>query len=445
MRLRRSRPRLRLLAGLAGAALLCSGVAAAQEDEERDRRNFTVTPFANERLLEAQEALSNEQYAEALAAMQRMEKRKSLTDHERALMYQTFGYIHAAQEDFVKATAAFEKCLAIDYLPKPSQLNVQYNVAQLYMAQERFDKAIVLLEDWMTKVTNPNPAAHYLLAIAYVQQEDFDEALPHAQKAVDDAPKPVESWLQLLLSVRFERGEIRKVAEILEVLVQNFPKKSYWVQLSQIYFELKEEWRSLAAMELAYRGDMLDRETELTHLASLYLLQEVPYKAANVLEKGIAEGVVAKERKNYEMLANAWLHAREYEQALEPLSRAAELSDDGNLYVQLAQVHLERERWEEARAALMAAVDKGDLSDEGNAYLLLGMTHFNTRRLGDAKRAFQRAATHEGTKTNAIRWLEFVHRERQRAEREAEAAEAEAAREAEAAAAAAREPRDAAG
>ena len=340
--------------------------------------------------------------------MNEMSQRKRLNPHEQALMWQTYAYIQSSQQKYKQATESFEKCLALDALPEAAALNTQYNLGQLYMSIERYDAAVKTLEDWLSKVENPAGSAYYLLAMAHVQNEDLARALPYARKAVARAKEPVESWLQLLLSLEFELKHYREVADVLEVLVTHFPSKTYYLQLSAIYNELGREKRSLAVLELAYVQGLLDRESELLNLAQLYLFHDVPYRAAQVLEKGLEEKRIDDEADNWELLGNAWLQAREYDRVIAPLGRAAELSEDGDIYLRLAQVHMERDEFSEALAALEKAFAKGGLKEPGKAYLLLGITHAGAKRYASARKAFDEAQKYEKSRKEARQWIGHV-------------------------------------
>jgi tetratricopeptide (TPR) repeat protein len=113
---------------------------------------------------------------------------------------------------------------------------------------------------------------------------------------------------------------------------------------------------------------------------------------------------------NLELYANSLLHAREYTSAIAPLAEAAELSTDGDLYVRLAQVHLEVEDWRKARRALQSAIEKGGLRDVGSAQLLLGISNYNEDRYLSAQTAFQAAAEEEKSANSANKWLKYVER-----------------------------------
>ena len=112
----------------------------------------------------------------------------------------------------------------------------------------------------------------------------------------------------------------------------------------------------------------------------------------------------------WEMLSNSWISARDYESAAQPLERAAELSENGSLYIRLAQVHIQREKWREAQRALELGVDKG-LEQPGEAYLLMGITLHRQKRPEEARSWFARALGQKGSRKEAKTWITFIDRE----------------------------------
>jgi tetratricopeptide (TPR) repeat protein len=243
------------------------------------------------------------------------------------------------------------------------------------------------------------------MGIAYFQLEDFDAAVVAAKRAVELRPNPRESWLRLLAALYSQREDYESAIPVLEQLVVRFPKKQYWVQLSLIYGAHENYRRSLAAQQVSYEQGLLTKDKELRRLARSYLFAEIPFPAAKVLEKGLEDGAIAEESDAFELLANSWIAAREYERSLGPLGRAAELSEDGNLYVRLGQVNMQRENWQEAASLLQKAVEKGGLKDPGNADLLLGIAYYNADHVTRARSSFLRAQRHEKTQEAADRWI----------------------------------------
>ena len=414
------------------AAFLAFGAAdvSAQGREKpkpQTKKVKSVGQWAFKRLSAAHEALAAENYPVALEELQEMRESSRLNEHEEALMWQTYGYIYSAQTKYKLSIDAFEKCVALEGLPESAQVNTLYNLAQLYVVRENYQKAASTFEKWFESAVEPPAEAHYMYAIPLLQLGKKKAALKEAEIAVEKSDSPKEAWLQLVLSLYFENKRYRESTRILEMLVTNFPKKIYWVQLSAVYAELNESNKALAALEVAYVGGLLDQDRELVNLAQLYLFNEVPYKAARVLEKGMKAGVVKPSEKTLELLANAWLSSRDRDKAVSPLKRAAARSKEGQLYLRLAQLQIDQEEWKPAMESLDKAIEKGGLSDEGAAYFLLGIAAASDSQWDEAREAFDAAAEFEDREKSALEWLVHIDQE--------EAAEAEARAEAEAEAA----------
>ncbi len=179
--------------------LLTLGAAGAAEakkkkkDEEEDKKQYTVTEAMHKKLTIALEALQAEQYPVAEDVLKKLEDRADrLSTYERALVYQMLGYLESGRERYKEALVYFEKCLAEDALPAGGQTSTRFNVAQLYLATEQYEKAVTTLERWFEEVETPNSSAYYLLAVAYYQIGKIEKAIIPAKKAVDIAKTPRE-------------------------------------------------------------------------------------------------------------------------------------------------------------------------------------------------------------------------------------------------------------
>ena len=309
------------------------------------------------------------------------------------------------------AIGYFEQFLAEEMLPIRDEARVRFNIAQLYASMQNWRQMIVWLDRWLLYVEKPDPLGFYLMGIAYYQLEDYETAIEKTKLAVELRPKPRESWLRLLAALYSQEEDYAHAAPILEELVVRFPKKQYWVQLSLIYGAKEDYRRSLAAQQVAYGQGFLTEDKELRRLARSYLFAELPYQGARVLEKGIGEGAISADSESYEMLANSWIAAREYEFSLPPLRKAAELAEDGNLYVRLGQVNMQGESWMEAAELLEKAAEKGGLDDPGNAALLLGISYYNGASPQRARSSFQRARKHDSTRDAATTWITHLDTE----------------------------------
>ncbi len=399
-----------LAAFLVVAAVLSQPVPGFGEGRPKPevKRAQAVGEWAFKRLNTAFEALSKNDYPTAVAALEEMKGSTRLNDHEKALMWQTYGYVYSSQEKYQAAIGAFEKCLAAGGLPEAAQANAQYNLAQLYMMQERFGDAVRILQDWFARTENPTPEAHYVYALALFQNGDRTGALTQGELALQKAAKPQEAWLQLVLSLYFEKKNYDKSIGVIEKLVNYYPKPTYWAQLSAVYAQRDDFKRALAALALARRQKMLTGGRELSHMAQLYLYNDIPFAAGQVLEVGLASGEIDGTSQNWRLLSEAWLNARERQKARKPLESAAGRAENGELFLRLAQIQLDEEEWAPAAKSLTGALQKGGLRDPGNASLMLGIAHVNGKKWDAAREAFETAKGHEKTRQSAEEWLKVV-------------------------------------
>jgi tetratricopeptide (TPR) repeat protein len=383
---------------------------ALDEDRKKKASSNPIAPRISRYLAAAAKAVDAEDPQEAKRILNKLHMR-SLNRHERVLVYRMLAYVSYGANESEEAIANFKKVLDLEMLPIKDEAKVRFYIAQLYASLQQWAKAIEWLNVWLVYAKEPDPLGYYLMGIAYYQLEDFDAAIASARKANELSVQPRESWLRLLAALYSREQDHVNAAEVLEELVLRFPKKPYWVQLSLIY-GAKEDYRtSLAVQQVAYAQDFLTEDKELRRLARSYLYHDLPYPAAKVLDQAIEEGAIARDSESYELLANSWIAAREYERSIQPLRKAAELSADGNLYVRLGQVYMQREVWNEAWTLLEKAIQKGGLKEPGNAALLLGITLYNDSHVDRARTSFMEAMEHDSTRAAATGWISHLDTE----------------------------------
>jgi tetratricopeptide (TPR) repeat protein len=354
------------------------------------------------------EALNASKYGEAQAAIATL-KLDKLSPYERSKVEWILFSIVYAQEKYDEAREHLESAIEAGGLNEQEISEFKYQIAQLYMAEDRWKEGAAALEEWFKTTPNPNSAAHYLLAVAYYQLEDFDRALPPAKKAIELMEKPQENWIGLLLALYLQRERYQDAIPLLKQLIELAPdKKAYWLQLSAVYGQLEDYAYALATMQLAYGAGLLSEDAELRRLADLLLLNGIPYRCGQVLEAAIDHKTVKLDEKLYDKLANCWIAAGELDKALPPLARAAELSSSGDAFVRLAEVHVQRADWAAAQVALERGIDKGQLKDAANAHLLMGIALFNQHKLADSRPWFERAQASERYRQTAKSYLQLI-------------------------------------
>ena len=130
------------------------------------------------------------------------------------------------------------------------------------------------------------------------------------------------------------------------------------------------------------------------------------------MEQGLEDGVLEKNLRNWKFLGQSWQLAKETDKAIPALTEAAALADDGELEVQLAQIYLNSEQWEQAIAAADKAVEKGQLRNPGMPHLVKGMALYNTQQYVAAMEQLAQAEAYDKSRAMAQQWLKFVETEK---------------------------------
>jgi len=387
----------------------------AEAAEPEKRLIYPITKRVSRYLSASLKLMQAGQLAEAQALLEKIAGSRKLNPTERAKVQQFLGNVAVYKSDLPGAAKHLSQALDLGGLDLASDQQVTFQLASLYAQIGDFPKAMQTLERWFKAAQEPTPEAFYLKAVILIQMQRLEEAVVAAEQAVAVTPNPREGWLSLLAHSYYLVKNFAKMASTLETLVARVPtKKSYWILLSAAYFELDRDEEARAIVQLAYRQGLLDQDREIRALARLLLANGLPYEAATVLEQGMAKAVVPSQEDSYELLTNAFLQAREGERALEPLTKGAEISEDAQLYMLLGKVHLQRDRFEEAVAALNQGLAKAKPDQRGRVYLLIGVAQLGANRLDDAERAFRSARADEKTRTEADSYLKFVTQERER-------------------------------
>lgn len=401
--------------GVACGGLLQSQVASAVEGFPTCALDFKKKPSGGldeksyKKLTAAQELLGKEQYGPALALLKELEVVNAEKPYAYATVMQNIGWIHAARSEYRKAIDAMQKAINSGALPGQVIQSTNLNLSSMYFAMEDYPNTLKLLTNWFGCEKNPRPEAYLMLSQVYSQMNRLKEAISPAKIAIEKSPNPKESWYQHLLGLYWETNDFKSAADVLRMLVAKYPdQKKYWTQLSGLYARINDDKNSLAVLELAYRQNLLEKESELRQLAALYAYQDIPFKSAEVLEKGIQSGKIPANEKNWNAVAIGWRSAREFDKAIKAFGEAARFADVGEYYFLMAEMYGDKEQWKDAVASLQNAFKKGGLKNPGFAYMRLGEAKYHLGAYKESIAAFHAATKYEKTAKTGEQWAAYV-------------------------------------
>lgn len=361
-----------------------------------------------------------EDYAKAIETLDRLRSQSNLNSYEQAMMWNLYAFVHYSRQEHARAIDAYRRVLQQRPIPESLENAALYSLAQMLVVTEQYGDALEALTEWFARVEEPDESAVMLLGQVHYQLGNYDEARAAIEGGIREAKarnlRVRENGYLMLRAILYAQRDYRALAEVLESLVQEYPKREYWVQLSAVYGELGDEKRQLATLETAYEQELFEQENDYVMLAQLLMSNGVPYKAARVMQAGLDAGVVAADLVNLRTLADAWVLAKEYDRSIAALEAAAKLEGSGELDLRRAQILLELDRNRDALDAARRAIEKGSLRQPEQAHVIVGLALYRLEQLSAASDAFAHAAKSDDTRHMAEQWLEFIDRERARRE-----------------------------
>jgi tetratricopeptide (TPR) repeat protein len=271
--------------------------------------------------------------------------------------------------------------------------HIAVNDAAARIEAQDYAGGIELLDEFLERTATPPPEAYYLLGVAHYQLGNYAAARPAAERAATMAEDAPVAWLELVADL-LKRDDAHEAAiPWLQRLVEKAPdNKTYWLELSLAYEMAGDLDRALATMRLAHTVEILTDDADFRRLADLLVNRGLPLQSAQVLEDALSRQVVRADEAAYTKLGTAWFTAGELDKAVAPLENAARVANTGDAHVRLAVVHVAREDWNAAIAALHAGLGRGSLTDQGQADLLMGVALFRLKRYDEARGYFETAS-----------------------------------------------------
>lgn len=390
----------------------------SQLAQQETRKTPAMRERVYSRLSEAQECADEGDMECARELLDRVREMSNLNSYEVAQMWNFYAFIYFSQDNYREATRAYENVLQQPELPLGLETTTMFTLTQLYFQEERFENALAMLERWFALSPMPSPDPYILMAQLYYQLERFRDGIEPVKTAIQVAKNQNrelrENWYRLLNVFYYELEDYPNVIDTLTTMIEIWPKREYFIQLSAMYGQEEDEGRQLALFETAYEAGWLGRSSELVNLSQLLLQADIPYKAARILDKGLADGIVESTENNWRVLAQAWQLAQEDKEAIPALGRAAGLADEGTLDVRLAQSHQNLAQWQECVDAARTGIRKGDLRRVDQANMIMGACLFELGEFDAARNAFRTAEKDSRSRVGARSWIRYVDAEESR-------------------------------
>ena len=254
------------------------------------------------------------------------------------------------------------------------------------------------------------PQALVTLATACQLQKDYKTSIPWLELAFDRSEEPKENWLLMLMVAHYHEGDYLSAAEVIDELLRLNPnKEEYYMQQAAMYQLLEKPVLALRSLEIGYGTGNISKDSHVLQLVQLLISQNVPERAARILNKHLQDNSIELTESNWNLLAAAWMQAREREQAAKALVMASEKQKDGLLLLRAAQLRSQDANHKNALGDAQKALQKGlEDKDKAQALMLAASSAYELKDLGTSRRYFQQALAYASVASNAKNWLDYI-------------------------------------
>ena len=374
------------MVGLFACTAVSSSASFAADEEARKppptRSSDVLTERVFNSVSEIQALMSPEEvgvepdYEGAKVLLDELNERYDrLNDFEKSTLLNFYTNYYLSTDNVEMALQTFEKILTIENLRIEVQQRAMMALGQLYMGEERFEEAIEAYDRWREISEEEHENVFLGLANSYYNLTKYNEAIPYLiqhMEMLEAQARPIARNIYGLLNLMYiELEDYTNAERITKQMVVLFDEPADWRNLSAIYGYLDNDKLRIETLSLTFAKGYMASESEYINLAQSLAGAEAPFKGAKVLEKGFQDGVVEENEENLQRLVQLYLLSSEYELALVPAMKAAELGETGASYDQLGYIYYMMHDYANSVDSIQKAIERGGLENLGDAQLFL--------------------------------------------------------------------------
>ncbi|WP_146907669.1 tetratricopeptide repeat protein [Arenimonas daejeonensis] len=309
-----------------------------------------------------------------------------------------------------QAIGYLKRAIEENGLPNDNHYSAMLSLSSVYINNDRNDEAAALLDRVVAETKTDDPQVYSLQGANLYNSGKYAEAIAPLKKAIELSKDGDEQSMTMLLSAYAETGNDAAAITTAEALYQKDPAdKRALMNLATLYGNADQQDKAVALLDEARKRGMLTDANDYQRLYGTYFGMEREKEAAQVIEEGIAKGILPEDGKTLAILAQAHYYSDDIPAAIAAAQKGGPLSSDGELSLFLAQVLGQEDRNTESKAAARQALDKG-LKNPGEAWMAIARAEYYSDNVAAAQAAYREAAKDPSTRSQAQKALAQISR-----------------------------------
>jgi hypothetical protein len=385
------------VAATVGAAAFSSSSWAA--DKPQADKPQAVSRAVAKPLTEAQKAIQEKKYDEALAKLNEVEANAKKTPYDTFVMHQLRAYALSQLGRQNDAIPSYVAQVESGFLPPEEAERMSRALLAVGFQSKDYAKTVEVGQKMIASGKANDDIWYMVAASQYFLDKPADSTRTLNDYFADAAKtgrKPTEGPVNLLLDLSVKAKDANGTISALEKMAEFYPKPDRWHDLLVVLRDTRgrgadSEEYALNIYRLMREAGVLNDSQEIIEMASLALKRGSPGEASDALRRGTAANAFTTEGNKTaakELQQNAQIAEKTDRVTLAKFETEAKNAKGGESDVRLGQAFLSYDQADKAVEAIQRGITKGSLKNADEAQILLGIAYLKLGRKPDAATAF---------------------------------------------------------
>jgi len=313
-------------------------------------------------------AFQKEKNDEAQIAADKLEADQSSNANDRATAIQVKLLLLSKKDNNNHAAAIplLEDMLRLDALDNDNHYGMMQQLAQRYLVEQDYQNALDTSNKFTSETKTETREILSVKGNALYRLKRLQEAVPVLEKVhgLDSTDVPIT---QMLTRAYAETGQLEKAATLTKSLSKTAGgDRSSKINLAIGYRDAKQyEQAADVIAELRQSKQLVEERDYLTAMNIYSAMKNKEDDMVEVVQEGLDKGALKPTASNYNILAEAYYYSGRSDniaRAMQNWAKAAPLSKDGAVYLNLAIVQCQEEMWAACKESAKNAIAKGGIN-----------------------------------------------------------------------------------
>jgi len=303
-------------------------------------------------------------YANARTLADEIIANEAANSYDKALAAQIASQAAMNTDDEAAAERYLKQAVDANALANNQHFQLQLQLAQIQLQKDDYTNGFATLDKYFAESKSARPGDLAFKGQYLYQAERYAECIPPLKQAIETSTSPddkVDNWTQILMVCYQEAGQLAEALKVAEQLATKSPNdKRAQMNLATIYLNSEQEAKAATVLEKMRASGLMTEERDYKQLFITYANMDGKEKEViSVVNEGLQKGLLKPDYQTQLALAQAYYYSEQIPQAIEAWQKAAPQGPNGDTYLNLARVLWQEGRIPEAKVAARAALDKG--------------------------------------------------------------------------------------